>query len=224
MMSTTTPQKFAFDLDLGRTNERTQTLGENQLNTLLKEAEKKGYARGVSDGENSGANRAATALSAAAQNIASKTIAIATASDELQKQTLCAASDLGVSVGKKLAANLISRAPIEEIRALIGECLGSLENVPHLVIRCHPDLAEAVENETKNQMQTSGFTGRLIIMGEPDILLGDARLEWVDGGLVRDLSGMSDQIDERVNTFIAANCPGQTPKSIIETAQKENEQ
>ncbi len=223
-MSTPAPQKFAFDLDLGRTNERTQTLGESQLNALLKQAEQKGYTKGVTDGQNSAANRAAAALSAAAQNIASKTIAIATASDELQKQTLCAATGLGVSVGKKLAANLIARAPIEEIRALIGECLGSLDNVPHLVIRCHPDLAEAVENETKAQMQTSGFTGRLIIMGEPDILLGDARLEWVDGGLVRDLSGMSDQIDERVKTFIAANCPGQTVKSTIETAPKENEQ
>lgn len=223
-MSTSTPQKFAFDLDLGRTNERTQTLGESQLNALLKQAEKKGYAKGVTDGENSAANRAAAALSTAAQKLAAKTIAIATASDELQKITLCAATDLGVSVGKKLAANLIARAPIEEIRALIGECLGSLDNVPHLVIRCHPDLAETVENETKVQMQTSGFTGRLIIMGEPDILLGDARLEWVDGGLVRDLSAMSDQIDERVKTFISANCPNQIPEPALNVAPKENEQ
>jgi flagellar assembly protein FliH len=31
-----------------------------------------------------------------------------------------------------------------------------------------------------------GFEGRVIVLGEPDIALGDARLEWADGGLVRE--------------------------------------
>lgn len=201
------PQKFAFDLDLSQSNKNTRLIGDTELASLLKLAEEKGYQRGVRQGENSEANRAAKALTAAAIELSGKTIQIAKASDELQKQTLCAATKLGVSVGKKLAANLIARAPLAEIEALITECLGSLENIPHLVIRCHPDLAEAVEKETQAQMQTSGFSGRLIVMGDPDILLGDARLEWVDGGLVRDLSKMSDQINERVNTFIATHCP-----------------
>lgn len=201
------PQKFAFDLDLSQSNKNTRLIGDKELASLLKQAEEKGYQRGVREGENSEANRAAKALSTAAIELAGKTAQIARASDELQKQTLCAATKLGVSVGKKLAANLIARAPLAEIEALIGECLGSLENIPHLVIRCHPDLAKAVEKEAQTQMQTSGFSGRLIVMGEPDILLGDARLEWVDGGLVRDLAKMSDQINERVNAFIAANCP-----------------
>lgn len=218
MSLSATPQKFAFDLDLSQSGKNTSLIGERELASRLKQAEEKGYQRGVQEGQNTEANRAASAMSKAAAELAIKTIQIAKKSDELQQQTLCAATELGVSVGKKLAANLIARAPLAEIQALIAECLGSLENIPHLVIRCHPDLAQAVENETKSQMQTSGFSGRLIVMGEPDILLGDARLEWVDGGLVRDLSKMSEQIDERVNIFIRANCPQTSTNQTTHTS------
>lgn len=211
-MPASAPQKFSFDLDLGQTNQKTRVIGENELNELLAQAEKNGFTRGVSEGENSATNRAAAALAAATKKLADRTVEIAKTSDELQKQTLCTATELSISVGRKLAANLIARAPLGEIKSLIAECLTSLENVPHLVVRCHPDLAVAIEEEAKSQMQTSGFSGRLIVMGEPDIMLGDARLEWVDGGLVRDLNKMSDQIEERVSAFISANC-AQTPST-----------
>ena len=205
-ISANAPQKFVFDLDLGQANQKTTVIGETELAELLKQAENRGYEKGVRDGENSAANKAAAALSSAAQNLANSTAQIAKSSDDLQSQALQHVTSLSVSVGKKLAANLIARAPLSEIKALISECLHSLENAPHLVIRCHPELANAVEDLTKSQMQTSGFTGRLVIMGDPDILLGDARMEWVDGGLIRDLSKMSDEIDTKVKAFIRANC------------------
>ncbi len=31
-----------------------------------------------------------------------------------------------------------------------------------------------------------GFEGRLVVLGEPDMPPGDARLEWADGGVVRE--------------------------------------
>lgn len=211
-ISAASPQKFAFDLDLGQANQKTTVIGEHELAKLLKQAETRGYEKGVHDGENTEANKNAAALSNAAQKLASNTTKIAKSSDDLQSQTLQYVTELSVSVGKKLAANLIARAPLSEIRALISECLHSLGNAPHLVIRCHPELANAVEDLTKSQMQSSGFTGRLVIMGDPDILLGDAKMEWVDGGLIRDLSQMSEEIDTRVTAFISANC--RHPKSM----------
>ena len=34
--------------------------------------------------------------------------------------------------------------------------------------------------------------------------LGDGRIEWVDGGLVRDMASLSDQIDSRIAAFLVA--------------------
>jgi len=200
--STASPQKFSFDLDMSQDNQNARLISEAELNTMLQKAEEKGFKNGVLEGENSAANLNAANLAKATTNLANRTIEIAKTADENQKQILLDAANLGVSTGRKLAANLIARFPLSEISALIGECLSSLESVPHLVIRCHPDLAKVIEVEATKLMATSGFDGRLIIMGEPEILLGDARLEWVDGGLVRDMDKISSQIDLQVKSFV----------------------
>ncbi len=211
--SISSPQKFSFDLDMSQDNQNSRLIGEAELATMLQDAEEKGYKKGLVEGENSAANINAANLVKATSNLAKRTMAIAKTADDHQKQTLHDAACLGISTGRKLAANLIARFPMDEIRTLIGECLSSLEDVPHLVIRCHPDLAKAIEVETTKLMSTSGFDGRLIIMGEPDILLGDARLEWVNGGLVRDMAKISSQIDQHVKSFIEAQNSKTLPPS-----------
>jgi len=55
------------------------------------------------------------------------------------------------------------------------------------------------------RISTSGFTGRLVVLGDPDHSAGDARLEWVDGGVARDRAALEAEIDRRVATYIAAH-------------------
>jgi flagellar assembly protein FliH len=38
----------------------------------------------------------------------------------------------------------------------------------------------------KRLARERGFEGRLVVLGEPDLAPGDARMEWADGGVVRD--------------------------------------
>lgn len=87
---------------------------------------------------------------------------------------------------------------------LLAECLPNLAGVPHLVIRCHPDLADAIRDAATAQIASSGFAGRLVVLGEPDIRLGDGRIEWADGGLVRDIAGISHEIDRQISRYLAA--------------------
>jgi flagellar assembly protein FliH len=58
-------------------------------------------------------------------------------------------------------------------------------------------------------MHHAGFAGRLVVMGDPEIRLGDGRLEWVDGGLVRDIAETSRQIDRQIATYLASRKGGQ---------------
>ncbi len=112
--------------------------------------------------------------------------------------------DLAASVARKLAAHLVARQPQAEMAALIAECMASLENAPHLVIRCHPDLCDALKAITEERMKMSGFSGRLVVLGDPDIRLGDGRIEWADGGLVRDINAISNEINTRISAYLAA--------------------
>ena len=57
------------------------------------------------------------------------------------------------------------------------------------------------------RVQASGFGGRLVVMGDPEIAPGDCRLEWVDGGVVRDRAAIAAEIDERIAAYLAARGP-----------------
>ena len=202
---TASPAKFTFDLDLGRGGDRQPTLSDSGFAALMQKARMEGYAEGFAEGEHSATAAAAHRLSAAAEILVDASTHLLSGLDAARKASQRDAVELAASVGRKLAANLLAREPTAEIEALLIECLASLGGVPHLVIRCHPDLADPVREIATARIASSGFTGRLIVMGDPDQSLGDGRIEWADGGLVRDMAAISAGIDKSIATYLVAH-------------------
>jgi len=212
------PARFTFDLDLRPQPERRMqapapapvpTIPEDVVAQLIANAREEAYAEGMRAGEQNAASMAAQTIAAAAGSLATQSARMAAALDQARGSHHDEAVQLAVSVGRKLALHLVARFPLAELEALVAECLPSLSGVPHLVIRCHPDLADAIRDAATAQMSHSGFSGRLVVMGDPDIRLGDGRLEWVDGGLVRDIAETSRQIDRQIATYLASRNSGQ---------------
>lgn len=204
-MSNAAPAKFRFDLDLGnRPGERNSVMTDTAIATLLADARAEGRREGVAEGERAASVKAAQRLATAAEQLANHTAALNAALDDNRHATLADAVSLAAVIGKKLARHLLEQQPAAEIEALITECLASLDGVPHLVIRCHPELAEALREIAMARIANSGFTGRLVVLGDPDRTLGDAKIEWADGGIVRDQATLEAEIDQRIAQFIAA--------------------
>jgi flagellar assembly protein FliH len=198
------PAKFTFDLDLGRRQERNSLVTETAMAALIEEARREGREAGLAEGERTAVARAAKAEAAAAEALAVRVAAMAAGMDDARKQTIAEAIELSLSIARKLAGGLIARQPTVEIEQLVAECMATLDGVPHLVIRCDPALADAVRDIATSRMTTSGFTGRLVVLGDPDIAVGDARIEWADGGVVRDIRKLSAEIDARIADYFAA--------------------
>ena len=198
------PAKFTFDLDLGRRQERNSLVTETAMAALIEEARREGREAGLAEGERTAVARAAKAEAAAAEALAVRVAAMAAGMDDARKQTMAEAIELSLSIARKLAGGLIARQPTAEIEQLVAECMATLDGVPHLVIRCDPALADAVRDIATSRMTTSGFTGRLVVLGDPDIAVGDARIEWADGGVVRDIRKLSAEIDARIADYFAA--------------------
>jgi len=209
-MSAAAPTKFTFDLDLAGNADKRRVIGEKELERMLAEAEHNGYERGMAEATSADTAKSAQAVAKAAGSLADRMAGIAADSDAAIAEAQADAAHLAVTTARKLAANLIARQPLGEIEALMEECMSGLGNVPHLVVRCHPDLANAVKTRAEDKIASSGFEGRLVVMGDPDIMLGDARFEWKEGGIVRDLSQLSAEIDERLQTFIRSRQTAQT--------------
>jgi flagellar assembly protein FliH len=200
------PARFKFDLDLagGPLAPPAATMPEDLVAQLIAQARAEAYAEGIAAGERNATAHAAQTMATAAAALAARTAEMAASLDAANATQMRDAIDLAASIGRKLALHLLARYPEVELDALIGECMASLEHVPHLVIRCHPDIADAVRDIATGHMATSGFAGRLVVLGEPDIRLGDGRLEWVEGGLVRDIGAISKQVDTKISAYLAA--------------------
>lgn len=198
------PAKFRFDLDLGHRQERNSVLTDSAIAALISAARAEGHAEGFVEGERSASAEAARRLASAAQAVADHTAALSASLDDSRHQTLTDAVGLAATIGRKLAGHLLAAQPMGEIEALIAESLASLDAVPHLVIHCAPEIADAVREMALARIAMSGFSGRLIVMGEPDMKPGDTKLEWVDGGVARDRSGIEAEIDQRISNFLAA--------------------
>lgn len=206
------PARFTFDLDLGQRHTAAApvpTMPEDLVAQLLAQAREDAYAEGLAAGERNATSMAAQTLAAAAGTLATQTAEMAAALDDATLAAKREAIELAASIGRKLALHLLARFPTTELDALIAECMQSLGGVPHLVVRCHPSIADQMRDIATAHMQTSGFSGRLIVMGDPDMRLGDGKLEWVDGGLVRDIGAVSKEIDKKISAFLAASS-GQT--------------
>jgi flagellar assembly protein FliH len=201
------PARFTFDLDLGKRTTSAPpkpTVPEDLVAQLIAQAREEAYAEGMAAGERNATSMAAQTLAAAAGTLATHTAEMAAALDDATARAQREAIELAGSIGRKLALHLLARFPTIELDALIAECMQSLAGVPHLVVRCHPSIADSVRDIATAHMHTSGFSGRLIVMGDPDQRLGDGKLEWVDGGLVRDIGAVSKDIDRKISAYLAA--------------------
>ena len=208
------PARFTFDLDLATALPATAgrapaappiaMVPEDLVAQLIAQAREESYADGLVVGERNAVAVAAQTLAAAAGTLAAQSAEMAAALDDATSDLRREAVELAASIGRKLALHLLARYPTLELDALIAECMQNLSGVPHLVVRCNPSIADAIRDIATAHMQTSGFSGRLVVMGDPDQRLGDGRLEWVDGGLVRDIGAVSKDIDSKISAYLTA--------------------
>ena len=202
--------RFMFDIDFSATPgprkevpEAPQIgLAEHEAAVAAAEARgaQRGFAEGQADAKAEAAREIARNLDRVAENIAAALADLEGERQRLREQAI----ELAVTVARKLAAALVAREPLGEIRALVGECLGPLRSTPHLVVRTHADDVEALGEITDRLVHEHGFEGKLVLLGEPDLARGDCRIEWADGGIIRDRCEIEREIDALIGRYLAA--------------------
>lgn len=209
------PAAYSFDLDLSSVGGRPGAVRglvprqeyETELARARDEARKLGLTEAIAAAEARIADSASRIAVAAAQLLS-----------KLDRECEIARRDaaaLALATARTLAGTLIDARPLAEIEALIESCLGPLRTVPHLVIRLRTDDADALRQRLEPLAERAGFNGRLLVLGEDRMPAGDCRIEWADGGIVRDrekaLAAIETAIDRRfaaVGELSALDAPG----------------
>jgi flagellar assembly protein FliH len=217
-------KKFLFDTDFagpaeGKSTRTAIALTEHALKIADAEAaaHARGYAEAKRDAEVETGRRTADVLDRIAAALAVANRALATIETRLE----CEAVEVAVAVARKLAPALVAREPFVEISALASECFRQLIAAPHIVVRVNDALYAAAKEKLDDIVRARSFEGRLVVLAEPDIALGDCRIEWADGGVNRDKAAADTAIGTAVDGYIGARRNVVAPHEMLRRFEHE---
>ena len=198
--------KFLFDVDFGAGeagDKAHQTIALVAHELALAEARAAAYRDGFAAAEAQGIGDAQRRSAAAQEPIAAAIERMSHGLRAIEARLEAEAVEVAVAAARKLAPALIAREPLAELAAMASECFTHLVATPHVAVR----VSESVYDEARERLEaiakSRGFAGRLVVLAEPGMQPGDCRIEWADGGIVRDRAATEAAIGEVVGRYIS---------------------
>ena len=197
------PVKFLFEDDFasghaGAGAKRIMTAAAHEAALARTEAE--AYRNGIAAAEAKVEGRTAAACERIAQAVATMAQGLSAIEARLEAESV----EVAVAVARKLAPELIAAEPLGEIAALASSCFHHLIAAPHVVVRIAEQIYDGAHTRLEQIARLQGFEGRLVVLAEPGMALGDCRIEWADGGLARDRTATEAAIADAVGRYVAA--------------------
>jgi len=194
--------KYLFDEDFASGEKPTITMVEHERRRADAESQayRTGFAAGQEQAQQEAAQRIATALAVIADSLGRLDGALTAIETRLETEAV----EVAVAVAAKLGPALIAREPFAEISALATECFHHLVSTPHVAVRVGTDIYETAKEKIEEIARTRGFEGRLAVMSDDSLASGDCRIEWADGGVIRNQAATASAVDETVGRYISA--------------------
>jgi flagellar assembly protein FliH len=200
------PVKFLFEDDFagggGVAAKPVIPLAQHEAQLAQTQAE--AYRNGLAAAEAAIGGRTAAACDRIAQNLAALAQGLSAIEARLEAESV----EVAFAVARKLAPETIAAQPFAEIAALAADCFSQLVAAPHVVVRIAEPIYEQAHTRLEEISRMHGFEGRLVVLAEPGMALGDCRIEWADGGLSRDRAATEAAISEAVERYVAARRAG----------------
>lgn len=181
--SARTAKPFLFETDFrsGRPSAEARRAAD-----LAAQAEAEAHARGLQEGRVQAEAQVQGRLADAMTRLALAAAGLLAEADARDAEREAQAVEVAVLIARKVAGDALDAAPLAGIGEAARAALQHLRGVPHLVVRVHDSLVEQAETLVKRLARERGYEGRLVVLGDPELPAGDARIEWADGGIVRD--------------------------------------
>lgn len=194
--------KYLFDDDFAAGEKPVITLAEAERRRAEAEAQahSNGFIAGQTQARNEANHHIAAALAVIGDNFARLEKALSAIEARLETEAV----QVAIAVASKLAPELISREPLTEMSALVTECFRHLVKIPHIAVHVGAGIYETAKGHLEEIAQANGFEGRLMVMPDAAMALGDCRIEWADGGVIRNEPAALAAIDDVVGRYVAA--------------------
>ena len=194
--------KFLFDEDFATGEKPTITMVEHERRRA--DAESQAYRKGFAAAQAQNQAEADQKIAGALGIIGDTLERMSRGLHGVEARLEIEAVQVAVAVARKLAPELIAREPFAEIEALAGDCFRQLVSTPYIGIRISDVSFDKAKQKLDDIANSRGFEGRLAVMPDNTIAPGDCRIEWADGGVVRDRAATEAAIADVVGRYIAA--------------------
>jgi flagellar assembly protein FliH len=222
------PQRFIFGRAFPDTPDRilpletrepTLTVSEHErlLAAAVASARQAGFTAGKVEADDEATVHLARAMDSVALNLELMRGEL----DGIQAMASAEAIRFAHQFARLLAGELMDAAPLKLIEAAAMRIFDDLRGQPHAAVRVSTDLVDAAREKLQAIARDRGFEGRLVILGEPEIAPGDVRIEWADGGIVRDRAAAERMLGESVARALAAG-EARSPQDAMRGSAHEN--
>jgi flagellar assembly protein FliH len=170
--------------------------------TALAEGIAQGRAETVADTE----RRIAAGLTAIANHLGTIDSQVRAVVDGLSENTVA----LSLAIARQLFPALLRRGGGGEIEALLTRCLETLRAEPWFAIRVPAEQLDEMNERVQAVGAGRGYEGRLTVLADQDLKLGDCRIEWAQGGMIRDRDQIWSAIEGAIEQALASSEIGET--------------
>jgi flagellar assembly protein FliH len=205
------PQPFTFAREFKQggarvvpLEEKEATLTQSAHHAALQQAVAGAHAQGVAEGRAAARAEETARLARAMEAVSTSLDQMRHRLDQLEECAAREAIRFAELFAGKLSAGLVAEAPVAMVERVAAEIFTDLRGQAHVAVRVAPELVEATRDRIGALARDRGFEGRLIVMGEPEISAGDVRIEWADGGIVRDQAAVASAIQLAVERVLAS--------------------
>ena len=205
------------------------TFSEDDLARAREEGLAEGKRLGTEEASSTVDKQIADTLNTIMQQTQSLFEAQAEANENLTHHAISVAAALV----RKLFPTLNQQTVQDQVQSMLETVLGQLSGEPEVIVRVPADLAEDLHDRIQAVSEMSGFRGNIKLLGDPALAVGDCRLEWSSGGVMRSASDLARELDDIIARNLktptmpeadpepaadAPEAPG-SPAAELETAQ-----
>lgn len=201
------PAPYLFDeifaLDVEPTRPPAPAIDQAMLDAAVERARAEGHAAGLAEGRRAAGEAIAARTAQAAEKLVAGVGELARSAGSERARIEAAAVELALTAARRLARTLIAAMPHAEVERMLRDSLADLRDVPHVVVRVGEGAADDLRQRIGAIAAETGFEGRIVVLADPEIAEGDGRMDWADGGVVRDSDAIARAIEEAAASYLA---------------------
>ncbi|MBF0327030.1 MAG: flagellar assembly protein FliH [Alphaproteobacteria bacterium] len=172
---------------------------EEELNMVREASFQEGREAGFAEAAEADARQIALAVTTLTERIDT----VFRQQDEANDANARAAVRVAMAVLKKMLPAACEKHAFDEVARVVEDVVAHILDEPRIIVRVAAPLVEPVRERLEAAAEGQGFEGRVVVQADPRLAVGDARVEWTDGGAERDQARLLEEIEVTVERALA---------------------